>query len=110
MNSSFNRFGGVAAMIVGVLSILYAIFFLVIAKQAEFIGTYGSWLILGLSGLFSSAAYVALYRRVKATNEGYALWAVIMAVASSFATLLHGIYQAMLVNSLQTADAAQRAA
>jgi hypothetical protein len=82
----------------------------VIVQQAEFIGAYCSWLILGLSGLFSSAAYVALYERVRSDNEGYALWALILGAGASMATLMHGIYQAMLVNTLQIADEAQRAA
>ncbi|HEX6385065.1 MAG TPA: hypothetical protein VF177_10375 [Anaerolineae bacterium] len=38
MNDSFGRFGSISAIIVGVLSILYAIFFLVIARQAQFVG------------------------------------------------------------------------
>ncbi|MCL5998603.1 MAG: hypothetical protein M1546_21480 [Chloroflexi bacterium] len=115
MNGSFAKLGGLSAVIVGVLSVLYAVFFLVIARQAEFIGTYGSWLILGLSGLFSSAAYVALYEQVRGVREdnayhGYALWAMLMGVGASIATLLHGVYQAMLVNTLQTAEGSQRAA
>ena len=60
-NQSFARFGGLSAIIVGALSILYAIFFLVISPRNEAVGAPGSWIILAVSGVFSSAAFVALY-------------------------------------------------
>lgn len=107
MNDSFDRFGGVSAMIVGALSILYAIFFLVIARQAEYIGSLGSWLILAASGIFSSAAFVALYQRLRKVSEGQALWALLLGVIASFATLAHGIYQALSLITLQAAEPAQ---
>lgn len=100
-----NKFGGFSAILVGILSILYAVFYLVIARQAEYVGTYGSWLILALSGLFSGAAYVALYRRVLPDNEGLALWALLLGFGASFATLQHGAYQAMLVSRMRMAEA-----
>ena len=87
MKDTFGKFGGLSAILVGILSILYAIFYLVIAKQAEFLGIYGSWLILAVSGIFSSAAYVALYQRVRAADEGFALWALLLGIGASFATL-----------------------
>lgn len=97
MNDSFGRFGGISAMIVGLLSILYAVFYLVIARQAAYVGTLGSWLILGVSGILSSAAFVALYQRVRHVDEGYGLWALLLGVMASFATLIHGVYEAQLL-------------
>ena len=109
MDKEFNRFGGLCAVIVGVLSILYAVFYLVIARQTEFIGTLGSWMILAASGIFSSAAYVALYRRINGQGEnGFALWALLLGEMSAFATLLHGGHQVLLTNALRTADPATR--
>src|SRR3989304_2972656 len=87
MRDPFGRFGGMSAIIVGALSILYAIFYLVIAPRAAYVGTLGSWLILGASGIFTSAAFVALYTRMKSASEGQALWAALLGVGSSFATL-----------------------
>jgi len=97
MKDNFAKFGGLSAMLVGVLSLLYALFFLVIARRAEFVGTFGSWVILAVSGIFSSAAYVALHGRVRAVSEGAALWAMLLGVGSSFASLMHGGYEALLV-------------
>lgn len=97
MKDSFNKFGGLSAILVGVLSILYAIFYLVIARRAEYVGLFGSWVILAASGIFSSAAYVGLYSRVKSTSEGAALWALLLGGLASFAILIHGGYEALLV-------------
>ena len=56
MNNSFPRFGAISAILVGLLSIAYAIFYLVIYRQAELTGILGSWIILAASGIFSGAA------------------------------------------------------
>ncbi len=110
MNRSFDRFGGLSAMLVGALSILYAVFYLVITPRAEATGTLGSWIILAVSGIFSSAAFVAVYLRLRAASEGFALWGLVLGLFSSFATLVHGAWQALLLTTLPTADQSQRAA
>jgi len=92
-----SRFPTFSARLVGVLSIAYAIFFLLISRQAPFIGGLGGWIILAASGFFSSAVYVALYTRLKENDETMALWAMILGVGASFATILHGSYQALLL-------------
>ena len=97
MTNSFPRFGGASAILVGLLSIAYALFYLVISRQAPFIGILGSWIILAASGIFSSAAYVALYSRLKPAGEGFALWALLLGVMASMATLAHGVYEALLM-------------
>ena len=51
MNNSFPRFGAISAKLVGLLSIAYAIFYLVIYRQAELTGILGSWIILAASGI-----------------------------------------------------------
>ena len=110
MNQSYARFGGLSAMIVGALSILYAIFFLVITPRAEAVGALGSWIILAVSGIFSSAAFVALYLRLRPASEGFALWGLVLGLFSSFATLTHGAWQALVLTTLNSADSSQRAA
>jgi hypothetical protein len=110
MSRSFERFGGLSAMLVGALSILYAVFFLVISRQSETIGGLGSWIILAVSGIFSSAAFVALYQRLRPASEGFALWGLALGLFSSFATLMHGAYQALSIVTLASAEQGQRAA
>lgn len=109
-NKTFTRFGGLSAIIVGLLSILYAIFFLIISRQNESLGATGSWIILAMSGIFSSAAFVVLYERLRPTSEGFALWALVLGLFSSFATLTHGAYQALLLMTLPSAAESERAA
>ena len=110
MNQSYARFGGLSAMIVGALSVLYAIFFLVITPRAESVGALGSWIILAVSGIFSSAAFVALYLRLRPSSEGFALWGLVLGLFSSFATLAHGAWQALVLATLNSAGQSQRAA
>lgn len=109
-NNTYSRFGGLSAMLVGALSILYAIFFLVITPRNESLGAAGSWIILAVSGIFSSAAFVALYERLRPTSSGFALWALALGLFSSFATLSHGVYQALLLMTLPSAGESQRTA
>lgn len=111
MDKSFARLGGWSAVLVGLLSIVYAVFFLAIQPRAPYFGALGSWLILAVSGILSSAAYVALYQRVKSgADDGYALWALLMGVSASFVTITHGVYQALLVSALNTAEPPARLA
>lgn len=110
MTHSYDRFGGLSAMIVGALSILYAVFYLVIARSAPEVGALGSWIILAASGIFSSAAFVALYLRLRPASEGFALWGLALGLYSSFATLTHGVYQALAIIELNSAEQSQRAA
>src|SRR5690349_13486325 len=110
MNSP-SRFGGISAIIVGALSILYAVFYLLIKPQAPALGSMGSSLILASSGFFTAAAYVALDGRVRAAQPELARWALLLGAGASVATLLHGVYGALLYNAISTAsDPATRAA
>lgn len=102
MNNSFDRFGGAAAMLTGVLSILYAVFFLIISKAPDDIGRLGSWIILAFGGLVGSAAYVALYQRVRSQNEGLALWGMLLGIGQTFFTFTNAVTQALLIYNLQS--------
>ena len=104
MKNSTFRFGGFSAILVGMLSLLYALFYLVISRRTEMAGMIGSWLILSLSGLFTSAAYVAIYQRVRKDGEGLALWALILGAAASFATFQHGAYEGLILRAQPLAN------
>lgn len=115
MNGNFERFGGLSGMIVGALSLLYAVFFLLVSKGPDDGGRLVSWVILAVSGVFTSAAYVALYLRMRSQSEGYALWGLLLGLAQSAFTLTNGVYQSLLINaalsgqlSKATFDAAQQ--
>ncbi len=95
MNDSFSRFGSVAAIMVGVLSILYAVFFLFLARVSDYVGILGSWILLGATAFFALAAYVALYQRLKSHANGYALYTLLLTAMAAFAMLQHGAFEAI---------------
>jgi hypothetical protein len=110
MRDPFIRFAGIAALLAGGFSILYAVVFLVIAPRTEYGGTLLAWIILAVSGALSGAVYVALFQRTRIVSEGLALWGMLIGTAASGATMANGIYQALLVSASQTADEASRRA
>lgn len=95
MQDSFERFGSVSAILTGVLSIFYAVFFLFISRANEFVGILGSWIILGGTAFFAAAAYVALYQRLKEREAGFALYTLLFGVMCAFAMLQHGAFEAI---------------
>lgn len=110
MKDPFTRFAGLAALLAGVFSILYAIFFLVVAPRFEYAGTLIAWLILAAGGALGGAVYVALYQRTRHISEGFALWGMLIGSAAAGATMANGVYQALLVGASQTPDPATKAA
>jgi len=110
MKRSFQQFGGYSAILVGILSLVYAVFYLVVSRQNPSLGVNASWIVLALSGIFSSAAYVALYQLTQDAAPGAALWALALGAAASLATLLHGAYESTLIKTIAEAGPAQQAA
>lgn len=109
MNDSFGRFGSLAAILTGVLSLVYAVFFLFISRASAYTGLLGSWIILGLTAFFAIAAYVALYQRLKEREPGLALYTLLFSALASFAMLQHGGYEAAQIirtGTLESAGAA----
>jgi hypothetical protein len=90
--SPFERFAGLAAILAGVLGLLYAIAFVSLQNQL----LYSTCLLLG--GLFTSAALVALYRRLGSADPDFALWALLLGILASAGSLVHGGYD--LANAL----------
>lgn len=101
MNSSFERYGSWAAMLTGVLSIVYAVLFLIVSKGPDDTGRLLSWVVLGLGGMLSSAAYVVLYQRLRANNESMALWGLLLGIGQSFFTFTNAVTQALLIYNVQ---------
>jgi hypothetical protein len=91
----YNRFGGVCAILLGIGSLLYAVFFLVLGKQAGDFGKTGSWIILAFNGLLATAAYVALYERTGDADPGFTLWGLFLGFAQGSAMMANGVYQAV---------------
>lgn len=98
--SSFERFAGLSAILAGIVGLLYSISFVVLKNDLLIA------LFLMLGGLFSTAALVAVYNRLKETDATFALWALLLSIASAFGALLHGGYDLANAINPPTANAA----
>jgi hypothetical protein len=92
--ASFQRFAGLAAILAGIVGILYSFAFivLVVAGTAPGLGVLLSSLFLMLGGLLSSAALVAVFNRVCETDPAPAIWGVLLALIGALGSTIHGGY------------------
>src|SRR5689334_12296708 len=73
---TFDRFSGVCALITGLSSVLYAVFFLLVKGS---LNTYLPSVFLALGGFLALPPLIAVYQRVRRAEEGFALWAMLLA-------------------------------
>jgi hypothetical protein len=85
-HSAFPRFGGLMAILAGVAGFVYAIGFVVLQNVLLYS------VALLLIGVFSTAALVAVYARVKDTDPSFALWGLIMGLVGGVGSAIHGGY------------------
>lgn len=98
---SFQRFGGLCAMLAGASGFLYAVFFVIVPRVVDNPGTaniamYSLFLMLG--GVFTTAALLALYNRLRETDTSFALWSLILGIIGAGGAIIHGGYD--LANAL----------
>ena len=86
---TFDRFAGVCAIITGLSSVLYAVFFLLVKGS---LNTYLPSVFLALGGFLALAPLVAVYQRVRRAEEGFALWALLLAAVGYLGTAAHAIF------------------
>jgi len=86
---TFDRFAGVCAIITGLSSILYAVFFLLVKGS---LNTYLPSVFLALGGFFALPPLIVVYQRVRHTEEGFALWALLLAAVGYLGTATHAIF------------------
>ncbi|MBI3915058.1 MAG: hypothetical protein HY327_12845 [Chloroflexi bacterium] len=101
---AFSRFAGIAAMFAGILGVVYsyAFIFLVVRGGAPAPGVLLSSAALLLGGIFSSAALVAVYARVRESDNEFALFALLFGIAGAFGAAIHGGYD--LANAINPPD------
>jgi len=85
-STAYERFAGACAIGAGVAGFLYAVAFIVLRSDLL------SALFLLLTGLLSTAALLAVYRRLRATDADFALWALLLGVAGALGSAIHGGY------------------
>lgn len=86
LSAPFERFAGACAVLAGISGFLYATAF-VILQDALLSG-----LFLMLGGLFTTAAVVAVYERLRQTDASFALLALVLGIAGSLGMAVHGGY------------------
>ncbi|HEX7587510.1 MAG TPA: hypothetical protein VF478_04275 [Anaerolineae bacterium] len=84
--SSFERFGGWMAILAAIAGFLYAVSFVVLQNQLLYA------LFLMLLGLYAVPTSLALYYRVRATDAGFALMALLFGLVGAAGTAIHGGY------------------
>lgn len=85
-SASFERFAGASAILAGGAGFLYAVSFIILQSNLL------SGLFLMLVGLFSIAALVAVYERLRETDAAFALFGVLLGIAGALGTAVHGGY------------------
>ncbi len=88
--TSFERFGGLCAILTGIFVFMYSVAFIVIARNAPALGTLLSSLFLLLFGLLSTAPLTAVYNRLRETDAVFALWALLLGITGALGAAVHG--------------------
>jgi len=89
---AFGRFAGLCTLLAGIINFLYAVAFVIIARNAPALGGLLSALFLLLGGLLITATITALYARLRETEPAFALWALLLGAIGALGQAIHGGY------------------
>ncbi len=101
-SNSFQRFGGLCAILAGIFGFLYSLAFIVVARNNAQLGGLLASLFLFLGGLSATAALTALFQRVQATDDGLATWGRTLGIVGAIGSVIHGGYD--LANAIHVPD------
>ena len=90
--SSFERLGGVSAVLAGLAGLGYSAAFVVYLHTSSRGASYADSILLVAGGLLSTVTFVALYGRLRATDEGFALLGLVLGLAAALGSTMHGAY------------------
>ena len=90
MSRPFERFAAACAIAVGAGGLAYAIAFVVILNRDSKGAEIASSLFLLVGGLLATAVLTAVYGRVRDADPGFALWGLVLGVAGSLGSAIHG--------------------
>jgi hypothetical protein len=89
----FERFAGACAIVVGIGALVYASVFALIVSGEPPTWIVGLWFfLLMMGGLLSVPVMVALYHRLRATDAGFAMLALLLGVTGAVGSAVHGAY------------------
>ena len=94
MKITFERFAGYYAVLAGIVGFLYSLAYIILKSNLA------SALFLLLGSIFASAALVALYERLQQTDQSFALWGLLLALAGTLGSVIHTGYD--LSNAINT--------
>jgi hypothetical protein len=86
----FERFAGSCAIAVGLGTILYSVAFVIALRTTSRPAVTATAVLLLLGGLVSTPVSVALYLRLRPAEEGFALWALLLALVGAAGSMIHG--------------------
>ena len=85
-DTAYERFAGACAILAGIAGFLYAVAFIVLRSPLL------SAVFLLLTGFLSTAALVAVYRRLRTIDAAFALWALVLGMIGGIGATIHGGY------------------
>jgi len=85
-STAYEHFAGVCAIFSGVAGFLYAVAFIVLRNPLL------SALFLLPTRFLATAALIAVYHRLRSTDEDFALWALVLGLAGALGTAIHAGY------------------
>jgi hypothetical protein len=91
-SSTFNRTAVAAAYLSGAIALAYSITFAYYVRNGAQWAQYASSGLLMAGGLVGLPVLVALYHRVRAADDGFAMLALLVAAAAAFGSVLHGAH------------------
>ncbi len=89
---TFEGFSGLCAIVAAGSGFLYSITFVVMARGSQGTGGLLSPLFMMLGGLFTLPVFVAIFQRLRATDAGFALWALLLGTFGALGSAVHGGY------------------
>jgi hypothetical protein len=93
----FERFAGTAALGVAAGGIAYSAAFVVGVKAPSDAALNLSWVLLLLGGLLGTLVLVAVYRRVRDTDPGLALWGIVLGAVGTIGSTVHAGWEVALI-------------
>jgi len=92
MSRAYERFGGICAVLAGAAGLGYSTAFVVYLNNGSRGAQYVDSILLIAGGLLSTAAFIAVYGRLRETDAGFALLGLVLALAGAYAAASHGAY------------------
>jgi hypothetical protein len=89
-SKTFERFAGACALAVGLGGLAYSLAFVVALRTTSRAAVTWAALFLLLGGLLVTPVVVALHQRLRAADEGFARWALLLGTVGAMGSAIHG--------------------